>query len=153
MSKPEEPAIQFRFYDDPPPSTDPKRTRKRVLTIALSALVTAGGLLGALYAGSWAYDVRRTNMHRARLKGILVQEPTVYQVTEGLKEKAPLVDVPENDSELKTATERWGGDRQREILEKAGRWAQVRVYAAGDMMYFIYFDEDHIMRDFVFVSV
>ena len=32
-------------------------------------------------------------MHEARLKGILVQTPTVYQVTEGLKEKAPLVEI------------------------------------------------------------
>ena len=29
----------------------------------------------------------------------------------------------------------------------------VRVYAAGDMMYFIYFDRDRVMRDYVYVSI
>jgi hypothetical protein len=45
-------------------------------------------------------------MHGARLKGILVQTPTEYQVTEGLKEKAPLVQVVEAERGLNAAIER-----------------------------------------------
>ena len=92
-------------------------------------------------------------MHEARLKGILVQTPTEYQVTEGLKEKAPLVQVIESERDLDAAIERWGLPKQSEIREKAGRWPDLRVYAAGDMMYFIYFDRDRVMRDYVYVSI
>ena len=45
-------------------------------------------------------------MHEARLKGILVQTPTVYQVTEGLKEKAPLVEIVESPEEPQEALDR-----------------------------------------------
>ena len=38
------------------------------------------------------------------------------------------------------------------ILEKAKRFPQLRIFAAGDMMYYIFFDAEHIMRDYVYVS-
>ena len=93
-----------------------------------------------------------SNMHEARLKGILVQTPTVYQVTEGLKEKAPLVEIVESPEELQEALDRWAGSERAVILEKAKRFPQLRIFAAGDMMYFIFFDAEHIMRDYVYVS-
>ena len=30
---------------------------------------------------------------------------------------------------------------RKEIIGKARQWPQLRLYAAGDMIYFIYFDE------------
>ena len=131
---------------------DPKAARKRLLITILAAAVTIGGLVTALVLGTLGYDIRRSSMHEARLKGILVQTPTVYQVTEGLKEKAPLVQILESPEELQEAVDRWGGDKRAEILEKAKRFPQLRIHAAGDMMYFIFFDAEHIMRDYVYVS-
>ena len=116
------------------------------------AAVTISGLGAALYVGKLGYNVRRNNMHDARLKHILVQTPTVYQVTEGLKEKAPLALVVEGRVDLEQAIADWGADKADEIRDKAGEWPQLRVYAAGDMMYFIYFDEGNVMRDYVYVS-
>lgn len=150
MSDPAE--IRFPFFEDTPTGDEPKKKTWRMVTLGVSLLVTVSGLVLALYLGTWGYNIRRFNMHEARLRGILVQQPTVYQVTEGLKEKAPLVEVPESEEELLEVTQRWGRDRQSEILKKASRWKQVRVFAAGDMMYFIYFDHENIMRDFVYVS-
>jgi hypothetical protein len=91
-------------------------------------------------------------MHDARLKGVLVQSPTVYQVTEGLKEKAPLVLVVDSPAALEEAIQRWGGDRSEAIREKAAKWPLVRVFDAGDTMYFIFFDRDQVMRDYVYVT-
>ncbi|HSF19326.1 MAG TPA: hypothetical protein VLK65_27620 [Vicinamibacteria bacterium] len=91
-------------------------------------------------------------MHEARLKGILVQTPTVYQVTEGLKEKAPLAAIVESGSDLDDVVARWGGSQADLIREKARHWPQLRVYAAGDMMYFIYFDAEDVMRDYLYVT-
>jgi hypothetical protein len=120
---------------------------------ALAAVVTVSGLVIATVLGKFGYDIRRANMHEARLKGILVQTPTEYQVTEGLREKAPLVQVVESTRDLDRAIGKWGVSKESEIREKAARWPELRVYAAGDMMYFIYFDRDHIMRDYIYVSI
>jgi hypothetical protein len=131
---------------------DPKAARKRAILTAGAALVAVGGLATALVLGTLGYDIRRSNMHEARLKGILVQNPTVYQVTEGLKEKAPLVAIVESPGELEDALDRWAGAERERIADKAGRFPQLRIYAAGDMMYFIFFDADDRMRDYVYVN-
>jgi hypothetical protein len=131
---------------------DPRASKKRMALTAAAALVAVGGLATALILGTLGYDIRRTNMHEARLKRILVQTPTVYQVTEGLKEKAPLVSIVESPEELEEALERWAGSARAPIEEKATRFPQLRIFAAGDMMYFIFFDAGHIMRDYVYVS-
>jgi hypothetical protein len=120
--------------------------------MGFAAAVTITGLGSALYVGELGYDVRRNNLHNSRLKNILVQTPTVYQVTEGLKEKAPLVLVVEDPNDLDQALNRWGGEKMGEIRNKAHEWPQVRVYAAGDMIYFVYFDDTDVMRDYVYVS-
>ncbi len=131
---------------------EPLKPNRRALVLGFAAAVTVGGLGTALYLGRLGYDVRRNNMHDARLKNILVQTPTVYQVTEGLKEKAPLELVVEGGVDLEQALSQWGADKAGEIRDKAGEWPQLRVYAAGDMMYFIYFDEGNVMRDYIYVS-
>ena len=128
------------------------KPKRRAVVLGFAAAVTIGGLGAALYVGRLGYDVRRNNMHDSRLKNILVQTPTVYQVTEGLKEKAPLALVVEGQVDLEQALSQWGADKVDEIRDKAGDWPQLRVYAAGDMMYFIYFDEGNVMRDYVYVS-
>ena len=76
----------------------------------------------------------------------------VSMVTEGLKEKAPLVAVVESEEELERAVSTWASEHAEEIVGKARQWPQLRLYAAGDMIYFIYFDETNIMRDYVYVS-
>jgi hypothetical protein len=126
---------------------------KRVaIALGVAAAVAIAGLGTALYLGKLGYDVRRKNLHDTRLRRILVQTPTVYQVTEGLKEKAPLVAIVESDEDLERAVSTWASDRAEDIIGKARQWPQLRLYAAGDMIYFIYFDETNIMRDYVYVS-
>lgn len=143
---------EFRLPAFDPSRHDGPRPKRRAAIMGVAATVTITGLGAALYVGKLGYDVRRNNLHDARLKNILVQTPTVYQVTEGLKEKAPLVLVVEDGRDLDEATERWGGAKSSEIRNKAVEWPQLRVYAAGDMIYFVYFDEADVMRDYVYVS-
>jgi hypothetical protein len=145
--------VEPRFL--PPESeseVDPRAARKRMILIAAAAVMAIGGLVTALVLGTLGYDIRRSNMHEARLKGILVQTPTVYQVTEGLKEKAPLVAIVESAPELEEALDRWAGENRSSVEEKAKRFPQLRIFAAGDMMYFIFFDAGNVMRDYVYVS-
>lgn len=130
---------------------EPRRGRFAAVA-SVASFVTVSGLGVALYLGTLGYDVRRSNMHDRRLKGILVQTPTVYQVTEGLKEKAPLVLVIDSPRDLNGAVDRWGAEKSSEIRAKARSWPQLRVFAAGDMMYFIYFDDTDVMQDYVYVT-
>ena len=122
------------------------------MAIGVAATVTIAGLGAALYVGTLGYDVQRRQRHDARLKNILSQTPTVYQVTEGLKDKAPLALVVEGQDDLDQAVSRWGADKANEIRDKASDWPQLRVFVAGDMVYFIYFDDGDVMRDYVYVS-
>jgi hypothetical protein len=146
-----EPEPRFLSPAEEAPDSRPSR-RRRIVTMIAASAVTGGAVLAAFLLGTLGYNIRRSSMHEARLRGVLVQTPTVYQVTEGLKEKAPLAAIIASDRELQDAVERWGGDRKADILEKSKRWEQLRIYAAGDMMYFIFFDSKDIMRDYVYVS-
>jgi hypothetical protein len=132
---------------------EPRSSRRRLVTVGVAAAVTIGGLATALVLGTYGYDIRRTNMHEARLKGILVQSPTIYQVTEGLKEKAPLIEIVNSPADLDESVAKWGSSKAEEIREKAKAWPKLRVYSAGDMVYFIFFDDKKIMRDYVYVSL
>jgi hypothetical protein len=120
------------------------------VTVGLTLAVV--GLLVAVYLGVFGYHFRRTTLHEGRLQGMLNQEPTLYQVVVGLREKAPLVASPEGEEELERWLSKWGDQRKEEILEKARRWPITRIFEAGDMIYFIYFDEGKVMRDFVYIS-
>ena len=146
-----EPELQFSAVTGAGEGSRPSG-RKRLIVSAIALVVTGSGLAAALFLGTLGYDVRRANMHERRLKGILVQTPTVYQVTEGLKEKAPLALVVESETDLERAILDWGDDKRDDVRRKAASWPQVRVFDAGDMMYFIYFDDENIMRDFLYVT-
>jgi hypothetical protein len=128
-------------------------TTKRVVTVAGSVLVT--GLLGylAFALGSWGFDYRRNAQHRTRLERLLGKQPTLDQVVRGLTDEgSPLVDSPGGDAQLRRAAALRGGARAEEVLAKGARWPQTRVFVAGDMVYFIYFDQGGVMKDFTCVS-
>jgi hypothetical protein len=126
---------------------------KKKLTIVLvaSLLLTAIGLSAAFLFGTYYYHFRRTLLHERRLEGLLREEPSVNQITEGLQEKAPLMASPEAADELRKVAAKWPL-KSEEILSKHERWSLTRVYDAGDMIYFIYFDSEGIMRDYIFVD-
>ena len=129
-----------------------KRNKKKILLLLTAGLIITGlGLTAALIFGNMYYDFRRAVLHEKRLSALLQEEPTLYQVTEGLSEKAPLLASPENEEELDDLASKWPSKRD-EIIEKSRDWSLTRVFNAGDMIYFIYFDEKEIMRDFVYVD-
>jgi len=133
---------------------DEKEAKKKILVfgVTVGLALAAIGLVIALYLGTVGYDVRRVLLHEARLRGVLQEEPTLYQIVVGLEEKAPLVGSPEREEELEEWIAQYGDQKKEEILEKGRQWPITRVFDAGDMIYFIYFDEKEIMRDFTYVS-
>jgi len=45
-----------------------------------------------------------------------------------------------------------GRKKKDEILQKGRQWPITRIFDAGDMIYFIFFDEKEIMRGFVYIN-
>lgn len=125
----------------------------RFWVLVTAFVVTAATLTIALVLGSLAFDYRRYTQHQARLERVLEQHPDEERLTKGLADDGtPLVAAPETADEIARIIAAQKPDRQQELREKARRWGHLRVYAASDMLYFIFFDDRGIMRDFSCVS-
>ena len=53
---------------------------------------------------------------------------------------------------MKSAIVDYGGERTGELREKARQWGNLRVFRAADMIYFVFFDDEGVMRDFTCVG-
>jgi hypothetical protein len=126
---------------------------KRFWIIGGALAVTLGTLSVAFWLGAASFDARRYDQHRRRLQKVMREQPTADRLTRGLEaEGSTLVVTAGTAEEKERAAVTRGGARRPEIREKATRHAELRVYQAGDMLYFVYFDRDGVMRDFTCVS-
>jgi hypothetical protein len=134
---------------DPSSERDPKRA----LVIVASLIVTVLGLAGALVLGSWGFDLRRYVQHEDRLQRLQDKKPHLEIVVQALEDEgSPLAGQADDEAELRVLAERHAGPKVREVLEKGRASAHTRVFRAADMIYFIYFDGDGVMRGFTCVS-
>ena len=126
---------------------------KRLYVLAGALVVTLLSLTLALMLGSASFDFRRYTVHERRMQKVLREQPTADRLTRGLAEEgATLLTVAATrDAVLREASAR-GGKKAAEIREKGIRSAETRVYQAGDMLYFVFFDAGGAMRDFTCVS-
>ncbi len=126
---------------------------KRGYVFAGAAVLTAAGLLGALWLGSWAFDLRRYSQHVGRLERLVAKEPALDVVVKALEDEGtPLVAGADAYSDLVALAERLGGGKRAEVLDKGKRWPRTRVFRAADMLYFLYFDGADVLRGFTCVS-
>ncbi len=126
---------------------------KRFVIVTGSLAVTGLLVTLALLLGNAGFNARRFTQHESRLKKLLPQQPTLEQVVRGLiDEGTPLLASAATAEELRRLAQERGQARQAEIMDKGQRFPQVRVFLAGDMIYFIYFDAGGVMRDFTCVS-
>jgi len=126
---------------------------KRFWILAAALAVTLGALTLAMLLGSASFDFRRYTVHQRRMQNVLREQPTADRLTRGLADEgtALLAVAATRDAVEREASAR-GGKKAAEIREKGARHAEIRVYQAGDMLYFVYFDADGVMRDFTCVS-
>jgi hypothetical protein len=122
--------------------------------VVASSLAASATLFGiAFWLGAAYFEVRRVSTHATRLEHLLQKAPTLEQVTEGLRmEESPLLGSPAGEPALREAAVRWGREKQGEVVAKGRRWPKTRVFRAGDMIYFLYFDEAGVLRDYLYVS-
>jgi hypothetical protein len=122
--------------------------------IIVGALVASGlALYMALFLGAWGFEFRRTSQHDGRLRRLVQQQPTLARVVQGLADDgSPLIESPDGPAALEAVANRYGGAKAGEVRTKGGRWPTTRVFRAGDMIYFLYFDQDDVLRDYTWVS-
>jgi hypothetical protein len=126
---------------------------KRIWIVVGALAVTLGALALALWLGAASFDARRYDQHRRRLARVMREQPTADRLTRGLEaEGSRLVATAATPEEKERIAEARGGPLAGEIRQKAARQLELRVYEAGDMLYFVYFDGDGVMRDFTCVS-
>jgi hypothetical protein len=124
------------------------------LGIVLGALaVTLGALALAMLLGSASFDFRRYTQHEDRLRRVMREAPTADRLTRGLADEGtPLLAAPRTAEETARVVVERAGRKAAEVRAKAARYPQMRLYRASDMLYFVYFDADGVMRDFTCVS-
>jgi hypothetical protein len=126
---------------------------KRFWILAGAVVVTLGALALSMLLGSASFDYRRYTQHNHRLAKVMREEPTADRLTRGLADEGTvLVAVARTPQEVARAASTLGGKKAAEIREKAARYAEMRVYQTADMLYFIFFDKNAVMRDFILVS-
>ena len=126
---------------------------KRFWILAGAAVVTIGALAVALLLGAAGFDFRRFSQHQGRLAKVMREQPTADRLTRGLADEGTvLLAVARTPADVEREASTRGGKKAAEIREKAARSAETRVYQTADMLYFIYFDKDGVMRGFTCVS-
>jgi len=127
--------------------------RARLAILAGSLAATALIAYLAFGIGAWSFGFRRFSQHEGRLRRLLPQQPSLERVVQGLNDEGSrLIAAPETPAALERVLAERGGRRAAEIRARAARYAHTRVFLAGDMVYFIFFDSAGVMRDFICVS-
>ncbi len=125
----------------------------RPLVIAASVALASLALSLAFWLGAWAFDVRSVLSHEARLRHLVQEQPSIDRATRGLDDEGSrLVAAPAGEDDLRRVVAERGGSRAPAILEKARKFPHVRVHAAGAMVYFLFYDADEKLRDYVLVA-
>lgn len=136
-----------------PAGQEARSPLRRGWIFAGALLATSLACYLAFWLGSWGFDYRRYSQHDRRLRRLVQQQPTLDRVVRGLADEgSPLVESPEGSIALEKAARGLGGRKAEEVLDKGRRWPTTRVFVAGDMVYFLYFDGDEVLRDFTYVS-
>ena len=127
---------------------------KRVGIVFAALAVTLGSLWLALALGSVGFDVRRFTQHERRLRKVMAEpQVTAGRLTQAFQEEGTtLVTVPTSPEERERVITGRGGRQAPALRAKAARYPDMRVFATADMLYFVFFDRDGVMRDFTLVS-
>jgi hypothetical protein len=129
------------------------QARKRLTIVAGSLLATAALLYLVLRLGAWGFETKRRNLHEGRLARLLEQRPVAEQVSEAFRnEGTRALGIARSPERLRRVAAQHAGGAAEAVVREGSRWAETRVFLAGDMVYFIHFDRDGVMRAYQYVS-
>jgi hypothetical protein len=139
--------------DDEPGLGESRSIGQRAVIVAGAVIVTSVAVAFVLIIGSWAFRYKEWSMHNGRLDRLLPLKPTLEQVVAGLEQEGSMLQAKaETRAELERILDGRGVAARDQVLSRAGRWTKVRVFLAGDWLYFIFFDQAGVMRGYACVK-
>jgi hypothetical protein len=129
--------------------------RRKALVIVAGSLGGTAVLVGlVLSLGGWAYQNRRWSLHDGRLRRLVAEHPSEDRVSRGILAEPgnwPIA-TPDSEAELRRLGELWSSSRADEVVGKRRQWKRLRIFGVRDVVYFLYFDDDDRLRDYVLLS-
>src|SRR5262249_18032692 len=135
-------------------SSEPARRGMKKTTIILGAVIgTAVLAVIAFWLGAVGYGSRTMTQHEGRLRRLLDKQPQAGLLLPAFADEGTkLVAAPVAPEQSQGLARERGQAKAAEIEQKASRWGHMYVFNAGDVLYFVFFDEASVMRDFTVVS-
>jgi hypothetical protein len=129
--------------------------RRKAFVIAAGSLGVTAVLVGlVLSLGGWAYQHRQWSLHDGRLRRLVAEHPSAERATRGILAEPgnSLIPTPASDAELRGLAAQWSPTRADEVVAKRRRWKDVRTFGVRDVVYFLYFDDEGKLQDYVLLT-
>jgi hypothetical protein len=129
--------------------------RRKALVIAAGSVGATAVLVGLVFSlGGWAYRHRRWSLHDGRLRRLVAEHPSEDRVSRGILAEPgnwPIA-TPASDEELRRLAARWSPARADEVVAKRRQGRTLRIFGVRDVAYFLYFDDEGRLCDYVLLT-
>lgn len=129
--------------------------RRKALVIVAGSVGGTAVLVGlVLSLGGWAYRHRRWSLHDGRLRRLVAEHPSESRVSRGILAEPgnwPIA-TPASDEDLRRLAAQWSPARADEVVARRGRWKTLRIFGARDVVYFLCFDDEGKLQDYVLLT-
>ena len=128
---------------------------RKVVFVAAGSLAATGAILVLVFSlAGWAYRHRGASLHDGRLRRVVEQHPTASQVSEGILAEPGnrALPTPVSEDELRLLVAQYPRGQADQIVAKRRKWRDMRVFTAGDVVYFLYFDDGGTLQDYELAS-
>jgi hypothetical protein len=128
--------------------------RKKTLLVAAGSIAVTAALLALLFSlGSWAYQHRRWTLHERRLDKALQKRPRSDEIAQALLAEGGAREIAApREGELAAFVARRSPPHVEQVLAKRRAAREMRVFALGGMVYFLFFDEEGRFSSYVLVA-
>ena len=127
---------------------------RKTAVIVLGSIAGTGLVVGLVFSlGGWAYQHRRLTLHDGRLRRLVEQHPSADRASRGILAEPGNweIPVPASDEELRRLASQWSA-RADEIVAKRRQGKGLRIFGVRDVVYFLYFDDEGKLRDYVLLG-
>jgi hypothetical protein len=116
------------------------------VTVAWSSIILAVALLGCE-----SRHQQEIEKHQRHLRALLVRDRSAAEIDAHMQTAPYRIAGPGDAKELAAM---WTNplNSPAEVESKMTKWPQTRIYLKSPMVYFIYFDDSGVMRDFSCLS-
>jgi hypothetical protein len=129
--------------------------RGKAIVIAAGSVGATAVLFGLVFSlGGWAYRQRQCSLHDGRLRRLVADHPSAERVSKGVLAEPgnrPIA-TPSSEAALRELAERIAPGRADEVVAKARRFKHVQVFGVRDVVYFLYFDDEGLLQDYVLAT-